>query len=162
LFTWTILYTISATNAHPHCLIFQRRLSSEEEIPHHRDIIRTGNINPTSAQGTRFIQDHARKLPTPEEVVAMLDSKLSLTDDQKAQITPIIADRQQQLRAATADDSTRRFKKARKMKSIYEDSDKKINAILTDDQKKEVRGNRAANARTNEERRQQTKNSSDQ
>ena len=78
----------------------------------------------------------ARKLPTPEEVVGKLDSKLSLSDDQKTKITPIIADRQQQMRAVATDSSMRRFQKARKMKSIYQDSDKKIKAVLTDDQKK--------------------------
>jgi hypothetical protein len=107
-------------------------------------------------------QDNARKLPTPEEVVAMLDSKLSLTDDQKAQIAPLIADRQQQLRAAAANDSTRRFKKARKMKSIYEDSDKKINAILTDDQKKKYAEIEQQMHEQMKERRQQAKNNSGQ
>lgn len=105
-------------------------------------------------------QDHTRKLPTPEEVVAMLNSKLSLTDDQKAQITPIIADRQQQLRTAAADDSTRRFKKARKMKSIYEDSDKKIKAALTDDQKKKYEEIEQQMREQMKERRQQAKNNS--
>lgn len=81
-------------------------------------------------------QDQARKLPTPEEVVAKLDSKLSLSDDQKAKITPIIADRQQQMKAVAADQSGRRFQKARKMKSIYKESDEKIKAILNDEQKK--------------------------
>ena len=102
-------------------------------------------------------QDHARKLPTPEEVVAMLDSKLSLTDDQKSQITPIIADRQQQLKAAATDDSTRRFKKARKMKSIYEDSDKKIKTVLTDDQKKKYEEIEQQMREQMKERRQQAK-----
>ena len=81
-------------------------------------------------------QDQARQLPTPEEVVAKLGDKLSLSDDQKAKITPIIADRQQQMKALAADQSGRRFQKARKMKSIYKESDEKIKAILNDDQKK--------------------------
>jgi hypothetical protein len=80
-------------------------------------------------------QDTTRKAPTPDEVVSMLDSKLSLSADQKAKITPIIADRQQKIRALAADQSTRRFKKAREMKSIFEDSDKKIEAVLNDEQK---------------------------
>lgn len=91
-------------------------------------------------QPARAFQDdsetQARKLPTPEEVVEKLDSKLSLSDDQKAKITPIIAERQQRMRAAAANQSGRRFKKAREMKSIYKDSDEKIKAVLTDEQKK--------------------------
>jgi Spy/CpxP family protein refolding chaperone len=89
-----------------------------------------------AAQDSEDATAEARKLPTPEEVVEKLDSKLSLTDDQKAKITPIISDRQQQMRAVATDGSMRRFQKARKMKSIYQDSDKKIKAVLTDDQKK--------------------------
>jgi Spy/CpxP family protein refolding chaperone len=74
--------------------------------------------------------------PTPEEAVTRMSSKLNLTDDQKAKITPIIADRQTQMRALMADTSGRRMQKARKAKSIMSDSDKKIEAILTSDQKK--------------------------
>ena len=107
-------------------------------------------------------QDHARKVRTPEEVVAMLDSKLSLTDEQKAQITPIIADRQQQLKAAASDGSTRRFKKARKMKSIYEDSDRRIKAVLTDDQKKKYEEIEQQMREQMKERRQQARNNSNQ
>jgi hypothetical protein len=73
--------------------------------------------------------------PAPEEVVSRLDSKLSLTDDQKAQITPIVADRQEKLKALAADTSMRRWKKARKMKAVFQESDKKIKALLTEDQK---------------------------
>ncbi len=74
--------------------------------------------------------------PTPEETVARMSSKLNLSDDQKAKITPIIADRQTQMRALMADTSGRRLQKARKAKSIMSDSDKKIEAVLTKDQKK--------------------------
>jgi len=64
-----------------------------------------------------------------------MDSKLSLSDEQKAKITPIIADRQAEMKAL-AQSSGRRRKKGREMKSIMSESDKKIEAILNDDQKK--------------------------
>ena len=84
-------------------------------------------------------QDHeARKGRKPDEVVAMLDSKLSLSDDQKAKITPIIAERQQKIREL-ADSSGRRMRKGRQMKSIFEESDKKIMAVLNDDQKQKYK-----------------------
>jgi periplasmic protein CpxP/Spy len=89
----------------------------------------------TRAQDTASGQDQAGGWPTPEQVVEKLDQKLSLTDDQKAKIMPIIADRQQKIKALAADDSGRRFKKARKMKSIFSESDEKIKAVLTDEQK---------------------------
>jgi protein CpxP len=88
------------------------------------------------AQETASEQDHAtRSWPSPEEVVAKLDSKLSLSDDQKAKITPIIADRQQKIRAL-ASEGGRRRKNAREVKSIMSESDEKIKAVLTDDQRK--------------------------
>ena len=72
---------------------------------------------------------------TPNEVVADLGTKLSLSDDQKAKIKPIIEERQQKMRAL-ADSGGRRMKKAREMKSIMKDSDKKIDTILNEDQRK--------------------------
>ena len=110
-----------------------------------------------AAQDSGDDSTQARKLPTPEEVVEKLDSKLSLTDDQKAKITPIIADRQQQMRAVATDSSMRRFQKARKMKSIYKDSDEKIKAVLTDDQKKKYEEIEQEMKEQIKERRQQNK-----
>lgn len=74
--------------------------------------------------------------PTPQETVARMSNKLNLTDDQQAQITPIVADRQTKMRSLMDDTSTRRMQKARKARSIFADSDKKIEAVLTKDQKK--------------------------
>lgn len=79
--------------------------------------------------------ESARHWPSPDEVVAKMDSKLSLSDDQKAKITPIVQERQEKIKSL-ASERGRRRKKAREMKSIMEDSDKKIKALLSDDQKK--------------------------
>jgi len=76
----------------------------------------------------------AAALPTPAQVVGILDSKLSLSDDQKSKITPIIADRQQKLKALQADTSLRPMQRVRKAKAILNESDKKIKANLTPDQ----------------------------
>jgi hypothetical protein len=75
-----------------------------------------------------------RSWPTVEEVVGKLDEKLSLSDDQKEKITPIIAERQEKMKALAAEPGRRR-KKAREMKSIYSESDEKIKSLLNDDQK---------------------------
>ena len=80
--------------------------------------------------------DPASTASMPDEVVGIMAEKLALSDDQKTQITPIIADRQAQLRALREDTSLRRLQRARKAKRIFNDSDKKINAILTPDQRK--------------------------
>ena len=64
----------------------------------------------------------------------MLDSKLALSDDQKNKITPIIADRQEKMRALRSDTSLRPMQRRRKAKEIMSDSDQKIKAVLTPDQ----------------------------
>ena len=50
---------------------------------------------------------------------------------------PVIADRQQKLLAVKGDTSMRPLVKMRRMKEIFEDSDKKINAIPNDQQKQQ-------------------------
>ena len=109
-------------------------------------VVTTGASRAVGQQPTQPAPDQpipSESVPTttggwssPEETVARMSSKLNLTDDQKAKITPIIADRQTQMRALMADTSGRRLRKARKAKSIMSESDKKIEAILTGDQKK--------------------------
>lgn len=93
--------------------------------------------------------------PSPEDVVSKMDKKLSLSDDQKSKITPIIADRQTQMRALMADTSGRRLQKARKAKSIMSDSDSKIMAVLNDQQKKEYTEMKQEMREQMQERRQQ-------
>ncbi|SNS82506.1 hypothetical protein SAMN05421770_102463 [Granulicella rosea] len=73
----------------------------------------------------------------PEKMAMFLQTKLSLTDAQKGQIMPILMDRQQKMKDLQADSSGRPMQRGRKMKGIMEDSDKKIDAILTPDQQKQ-------------------------
>lgn len=86
-------------------------------------------------EATQNQDQAARKPPTPEEVVSRLDRQLSLSDDQKTKITPIIADRQQKMHALMTEQSISRREKRQKVKSIMQDSDNKIKAVLTDEQK---------------------------
>jgi hypothetical protein len=75
--------------------------------------------------------------PTPEEVVNILEAKLSLSAEQKSSITPIIASRQEKLKAVMADTSVRRMKRGRELRDIVTESDKQINALLTPAQQKQ-------------------------
>jgi protein CpxP len=75
--------------------------------------------------------------PPPEQVTGWLASKLDLSDEQKSQVTPIIAERQRKLAALRADTTLRRGQKLRQMKAVYEDSDARIEALLTDAQKQQ-------------------------
>ena len=74
---------------------------------------------------------------TPEAIVNRLGARLNLSADQKAQFLPIIAERQQKLAAIRADTSARPYVKSRKAKAAFEESDKKINALLDEPQKRQ-------------------------
>lgn len=86
-------------------------------------------------------QDEAQSAPrhqarTPEEMANRLARRLGLTEDQKNQITPILADRQTQMQALRSDPSLSRGERAQQARKIMEASDQKIDAILTPDQRK--------------------------
>jgi Spy/CpxP family protein refolding chaperone len=72
--------------------------------------------------------------PSPEQVVSMLTAKLSLSEDQKNAIAPIIAERQQKLLAVRNDTAAPRRQRGQEMRQIMSDSDAKINAVLNPDQ----------------------------
>ena len=99
----------------------------------------SGQPYPTSVSKVAYSDSSAQtpqEWPTPDQVVSRMNEKLNLSEDQKSRITPIIADRQAQMKAVMADGSGRRMQKAKKAKSIMSDSDQKIMAVLNDDQKK--------------------------
>ena len=71
----------------------------------------------------------------PDREVQRLSKRLNLTDDQKNQIKPILADRQQQMRNLMQDSSLQPNDRHEKMRSIMEDTNNKVKAVLNDDQK---------------------------
>ncbi|HEV2380080.1 MAG TPA: hypothetical protein VG206_09840 [Terriglobia bacterium] len=71
----------------------------------------------------------------PERQLQRLSENLTLTDDQKQQIKPILEGRQKQMEQLHADTSTSMDDKRAKMHSLMEDSNTKIRAVLNDDQK---------------------------
>jgi hypothetical protein len=75
--------------------------------------------------------------PSPQEVVSRLQTRLSLSADQVSAITPIVATRQEKLKAALADTGARRMKRRRELRNIVTESDKQINAILSPTQQKQ-------------------------
>ncbi len=76
-----------------------------------------------------------RQPMTPDEQVARMTKRYNLSADQQTQIKPIVADTQQQMMALRQDSSMSRDDKMAKMKSIHEDANTKISAILNDSQK---------------------------
>jgi len=76
-----------------------------------------------------------RREADPQRQVNMLSKRLSLTDDQKNQILPILTDRQQQMKGIHEDTSLSQQDRRAKMRTLWEDSDTKIKTVLNDDQK---------------------------
>lgn len=85
-------------------------------------------------------QDAGRKMPSPEERAerntAQLTKKLNLTTDQQAKVKAIYLDQAAAMTKARTESKGDREGMMAKMKTMNEENDAKINALLTDDQKK--------------------------
>lgn len=71
----------------------------------------------------------------PDQQLATLTQKLKLTTDQQTQIKPILVDRQQKLHALMQNQSLSPDDRRSQSRSIMSDSNSKIEAVLTGDQK---------------------------
>ncbi|MGO8935497.1 MAG: hypothetical protein ACLPLZ_01020 [Terracidiphilus sp.] len=71
------------------------------------------------------------------QFAAHLGQRLSLSSDQVAQITPILAARQQQMQTLRADASLSEQDRHTKAHAIMQDTNSKIEALLTDPQKQQ-------------------------
>ena len=80
---------------------------------------------------------HHMMAPDPDKQIARMTTKLNLTADQQAQIKPILQDRQTQMMALHSDTTLAGPDKMAKMKSINQDTHAKVDAVLTDEQKKQ-------------------------
>jgi protein CpxP len=74
---------------------------------------------------------------SPDEQLARMTKDLNLTSDQATQIKPILVNRQQQMMTFRQDQSMSQEDKMAKMKSLREDSNTKIAAVLNDTQKQQ-------------------------
>lgn len=76
---------------------------------------------------------------TPEErtkrMVDLLTEKLKLSDDQQTKVTAIVTDQTKAMQKAREEAGDNRDGMREKMQTIMKDTDTKINAVLTDDQK---------------------------
>jgi len=99
------------------------------------------------AAGLTFAQpSQESQAPTPDKYAGMqheesadqhlqmLSEKLSLSDDQKAKLKPVLQDQMQQMKAVRDDSSLTEEQKRTKMKSIHESLHDQINAVLTPEQ----------------------------
>jgi periplasmic protein CpxP/Spy len=90
------------------------------------------NPPPPPAGGPSQMAHH---MPSVDDQLDHLSSKLSLTDAQKPQVKTILQDQQDQMAALMSNNSGSREEMHAKMRDIHEKANAKIRAILTDDQK---------------------------
>jgi len=73
----------------------------------------------------------------PSQQLRRLAKKLNLTSEQQDQVLPILTDRQQQMTALLNDGSLSAQDRHAKARTLRDDSDSKIKAVLNDQQKQE-------------------------
>jgi periplasmic protein CpxP/Spy len=73
----------------------------------------------------------------PNQQLRRLTKRLNLTSEQQNQLLPILTDRQQQMAALLNDGSLSAQDRHAKARTLREDSDSKIKAVLNDNQKEQ-------------------------
>ena len=73
---------------------------------------------------------------TPDQVVAMYQKRLGLTEEQKTKLKPIVADRQAKMVALRNDTALTPHEKMMKMESLRSESNRRMNDVFTGDQQK--------------------------
>jgi hypothetical protein len=73
----------------------------------------------------------------PDEQLARMTTRYSLTAEQQDQIKPILISQQRQIQGLREDTALSREDRMAKMRTIRIDSNAKIKAVLNDDQKKQ-------------------------
>lgn len=74
---------------------------------------------------------------SPDQMVARLDQRLHLSDDQKTKIRSIMEDRQASMEKLRSDTSLTPEDRRAKMRTIFEEHNDQIKNVLNDEQKQE-------------------------
>ncbi len=77
-----------------------------------------------------------RRMPSVEDQTKNLTEKLGLTDDQQPKVKAIVEDTHSQMMKIMQDENMAREDTMAKMRTLHEAASAKVNALLTDDQKK--------------------------
>jgi Spy/CpxP family protein refolding chaperone len=88
--------------------------------------------------------------PNPQRQAKRMTKKLALTPDQESKLEPILAERQQQIESTRSDTTLAPKDKRVRLRGIHQDSEAKIESILTDTQKQQyeqMKQNHKANER---------------
>ena len=90
------------------------------------------NPQPQPSQGQ---EGHGRGRMNPDRQLERLTQELNLTADQQSQIKPLLVDRNQRMQTLMQNQSLADDDRRTQAKTIRDDTDSKIMAILSDDQK---------------------------
>ena len=90
---------------------------------------------PTSSDSAATKPVH--QAPDPQRQITRLSRKLQLTPAQAAKIEPILQNRQQQMQQLRAGNTLAPRDRRAKMRSIRQDSNTQLQAVLTDSQKQQ-------------------------
>ncbi len=91
----------------------------------------------SAAQATENTNARTHQAPNPDRMAKHLGKKLNLSNDQVAQIKPLLEDRTQQMQAVRADTTLSQQDRHNKARQIMQDSDTRIEAVLNDTQKQQ-------------------------
>src|SRR5215472_17911175 len=91
----------------------------------------------SAAQATQSTNARQHQAPNPDRMAKHLGKKLNLSNDQVAQIKPVLEDRAQQMQSLRADTSLSQQDRRNKAHQIMQDSNSKIEAVLNDAQKQQ-------------------------
>ena len=80
----------------------------------------------------------AQRIDRLEARVKQLNEALNLTDEQKAKITPLLADEIKQIQQVRADSNLSRRERFAKIRKIRQDANQQIRPILTPEQQKKL------------------------
>jgi Spy/CpxP family protein refolding chaperone len=100
--------------------------------------------NPPAAQAQGVEGTHGHHGMNPNKQAKHLAKELNLSQDQVAQIKPILLERKQQMESLRADQSLAPKDRRAKMHDIQLDSKSKIEAVLNDTQKQQFEQMQAA------------------
>ncbi len=92
------------------------------------------NSAPPPQQG-QWGGGHGRGMMDPDKQLEHMSKQLDLTADQQSQIKPLLVDRQQKMQALFQNQSLSREDRRSQMMAIRQDTNAKIEAVLTDQQK---------------------------
>ena len=91
----------------------------------------------SAAQATQNANPRAHHAPNPDRMAKHLGKRLNLSDQQVAQIKPVLEERVQQMQTLRSDTSLSQQDRRSKAQQIMQDSNTRIEAALNDTQKQQ-------------------------